>query len=627
MFRLNSGIRRPSVVVALASAFVLAMGGLAHAADEVVDNVDAVQGNAPGRIDLTATGTSIVKYKIVADGTCDATSSTPASVALSADPATGLGISPSTLTFTSCNTEQSVTYTGANTTAVAVTHSVTAVGTIPLASPNSNRNLSEQDARLTVVVAAAPDTDGDGIADGADNCPNVANADQADTDGNGIGDACDAAPPAPDGDLDGVADAVDNCPAVANASQDDLDGDGVGDACDPDTDGDGVLNGADNCPVDVNADQADLDDDGLGDACDPDLDGDGVLNAVDNCPLVSNADQANADSTGVGSDNLGDACDPNSFAPEVGQLAGDANGNEGTPGNPSTSGSFTDRDDPVGTSTSSLTLSIGATDAGTFTDNLDGTFSWSHTTTDDATGTVTVTASDGEHADATQTFSWTAANVAPVIGAVTATPIGACTVSLSAAFTDQGSGDTHSASIDWGDGSSSTFTDPETSPVAGSHTYTSNGTKTIGVTVTDDDTGSDTESSAASFDTKNTPSAIMQPINAAGTRSVFKLGSTIPVKITVTGCDGLAVTNLTPTVGLSRLDSLPDGYVNETAVSTSAPTSGTTMRWSDTQYIYNLSTKNSQLSGGGALPSGTYKVTVSDASFYAPTSAVFDLRK
>jgi hypothetical protein len=41
------------------------------------------------------------------------------------------------------------------------------------------------------------DTDGDGIADATDNCPAVANADQADTDGDGKGDACDAATPAP----------------------------------------------------------------------------------------------------------------------------------------------------------------------------------------------------------------------------------------------------------------------------------------------------------------------------------------------------------------------------------------------------------------------------------------------
>ena len=36
-----------------------------------------------------------------------------------------------------------------------------------------------------------PDADGDGIADTADNCPSVPNADQLDADGNGIGTACD----------------------------------------------------------------------------------------------------------------------------------------------------------------------------------------------------------------------------------------------------------------------------------------------------------------------------------------------------------------------------------------------------------------------------------------------------
>lgn len=38
---------------------------------------------------------------------------------------------------------------------------------------------------------ACLDTDGDGVPDISDNCPNVANADQADSDGNGTGDVCE----------------------------------------------------------------------------------------------------------------------------------------------------------------------------------------------------------------------------------------------------------------------------------------------------------------------------------------------------------------------------------------------------------------------------------------------------
>jgi hypothetical protein len=41
------------------------------------------------------------------------------------------------------------------------------------------------------------DTDGDGVCDDTDNCPTVANADQADTDGDGVGDACDLDPCGP----------------------------------------------------------------------------------------------------------------------------------------------------------------------------------------------------------------------------------------------------------------------------------------------------------------------------------------------------------------------------------------------------------------------------------------------
>lgn len=63
-------------------------------------------------------------------------------------------------------------------------------------------------------LAPPPDSDGDSVPDHLDNCPTVANADQADADGDGVGDACDS------------------CPTVANPDQSDADGDGIGDACD-----------------------------------------------------------------------------------------------------------------------------------------------------------------------------------------------------------------------------------------------------------------------------------------------------------------------------------------------------------------------------------------------------------
>ncbi|MEU4604538.1 PxKF domain-containing protein [Kribbella sp. NPDC023972] len=342
---------------------------------------------------------------------------------------------------------------------------------------------------------------------------------------------------------------------------------------------------------------------------DTDADDDGVPDASDNCPAVANANQANADG-----DALGNACDANSYAPAAGAAPADENGDEGSA--LTTTGSFTDAD-----GNQTLTVSQ-VTGAGAVTDNGNGTWSWSHSTTDDASGSVVVQATDGEHAAATATFDWTASNVAPSVGPVTVTRTSACSVSVNAPFTDPGTADTHSAAISWGD-SGTTAVDPATASVAGTHTYGANGTYTIGVSVTDDDGGND--AATATFATKNTPSAILQPINSTGTRSVFKLGSTIPVKITVTGCDGAAVSTLNPTVALFKLDAMPDGTPNETALEVAA-TNGLQMRWSDTLYIYNLSTKLSQHTGA-ALTAGTYKVTVSDSSFTGSVSAQFDLRK
>ncbi|MFC7500754.1 PxKF domain-containing protein [Nocardioides sp. GCM10030258] len=351
-------------------------------------------------------------------------------------------------------------------------------------------------------------------------------------------------------------------------------------------------------------------------ADDVDLDGDddGIDDADDNCPEVSNADQSDLDD-----DALGDACDANTYAPAVETQAPDASGNEGD--TLATTGSFSDAD-----GNDSLTLTVPVGTPGTFTDNGDGTFDWSLATDDDVAGTVTVTADDNEHATASQTFAFGASNVAPTVEA-SALATAACTVSLGATFTDPGAADTHNAVITWGDGTSDSI-DPAASPLtAVAHTYASNGTFDATVTVTDDDFGSGSDS--VEFATKVTPSAILQPINTVGARSDFKIGSTIPVKIRVTGCDGANVSGLTPTVSLAKISTPdPDGSVTEAAV-TAPATNGLAMRWSSTdlQYIYNLSTKAAQTSGGAALPAGSYRVRVSDPSFYSTPTADFNLKK
>lgn len=47
---------------------------------------------------------------------------------------------------------------------------------------------------ITSDGADPPDADADGVADGTDNCPVVANPDQADADEDATGDACDPTP-------------------------------------------------------------------------------------------------------------------------------------------------------------------------------------------------------------------------------------------------------------------------------------------------------------------------------------------------------------------------------------------------------------------------------------------------
>ena len=167
--------------------------------------------------------------------------------------------------------------------------------------PFSDRvdNLSTEDGKLhdrflvhslglTVAFGKAKDTDGDGVPDRKDKCPDTPqgvkvdeNGCPLDTDGDGIADYQDKCPdvkglPAlqgcPDADGDGVADADDRCPNTPAGVKVDATG------CPLDADGDKVPDYLDKCPGTPAGVQVDAT------GCPLDRDGDGVPDYQDRCP-------------------------------------------------------------------------------------------------------------------------------------------------------------------------------------------------------------------------------------------------------------------------------------------------------------------------------------------------------
>ena len=135
-----------------------------------------------------------------------------------------------------------------------------------------------------VIKFGGKDTDGDGVYDKFDACPEIAGLVEfkgcPDSDGDGIKDSDDACPNVaglatmngcPDADADGIADKDDMCPNAKGTK--------ANKGC-PDTDGDGVVDKNDKCPTAAGPVAN-------GGCAWPDTDGDSILDKDDKCPNVA----------------------------------------------------------------------------------------------------------------------------------------------------------------------------------------------------------------------------------------------------------------------------------------------------------------------------------------------------
>jgi hypothetical protein len=153
--------------------------------------------------------------------------------------------------------------------------------------------------------------------------------------------------------------------------------------------------------------------------------------------------------------------------------------------------------------------------------------------------TITVTADDGKGGTATQTTTATVGNVTPTItgatipSAVTLASGGAATTISGVTYTDPGAADgPFTTAIQCGDGTMAT--------AAGQCTYTTVGTYTVSVTVSDKD-GGVSQPFTGTVRVAYPWTGFFQPVDNPNVLNVVKAGSAIPVKFSLGGNYGLSI--------------------------------------------------------------------------------------
>lgn len=165
-----------------------------------------------------------------------------------------------------------------------------------------------------------------------------------------------------------------------------------------------------------------------------------------------------------------------------------------------------------------------------------------HTYADgDNSYTISATATDEDGTFAAgNTVAVDVANLAPVIvslstdsGSLGGAKAGE-TVNLSASFTDAGVLDTHTATIDWGDGTTSVGTvDQGTGTVTADHVYAEGGYYEVTLTLTDNDTGQDIAMTATVIAGVGVQDGVLNLVGTNGNDKfkVFKVGNTDDLRV------------------------------------------------------------------------------------------------
>ncbi len=271
---------------------------------------------------------------------------------------------------------------------------------------------------------------------------------------------------------------------------------------------------------------------------------------------------------------------------------------------------------------------------GSFTYKPNGAFEYLDTG-ESTTDSFTYKASDGtaESNQATVTITITGVNDAPVISSASfggsvpcPTAPGVTNATLSASFTDiDDENPAFTATVDWDIDAAG----PDEGPFPVSegsfgrgHSYATVGTYTARVTVSD---GTTTDSKTAVITVNYNTSGILQPVNwtqAHNDPSIFKFGSTLPVKVRFFNCDGTnAGSGLSVKVEVRKIvGTTPGTGIDEAITNTNSPDSGGFMRSSGDLYLYNLNT------GSLSDKTATYQITLTVQATGQTVTTLFGTR-